>query len=93
MHMLGALAAVVLTFALHGQIVLYGGSSSSSSRVGSLYRMRLKAIFLRRYRETVPDAKVVILAGSPGHYPQVESPRAVLKAYFAFLKQLGYTNF
>ena len=49
--------------------------------------------FLCRYRETVPDAKVVTLAGSLGHYPQVESPRAVLKAYFAFLKQLGYTNF
>ncbi|CAL5228247.1 g11346 [Coccomyxa viridis] len=24
------------------------------------------------YKETVPDAKVVLLAGQPGHYPQVE---------------------
>jgi hypothetical protein len=47
---------------------------------------------LRRYRETVPDARVELLAGNPGHYPQVESPYAVLKAYFAFLEQLGYTN-
>ena len=40
----------------------------------------------------MPDAKVVLLAGQPGHYPQVESPGLVLKAYFAFLRQLGFTN-
>ena len=37
----------------------------------------------------VPDAKVVLLAGEPGHYPQVEAPALVLRAYFAFLQQLG----
>ena len=46
-----------------------------------------------RYRETVPGANVVILGGETGHYPQVESPALVLKAYFAFLRQQGYTNF
>ena len=49
-------------------------------------------VCLYRYKETVPDAKVVLLAGEPGHYPQVESPALVLKAYLTFLRQLGFTN-
>jgi len=40
----------------------------------------------------VPDAKVVLLAGETGHYPQVESPALVLRAYFAFLQQQGFRN-
>ena len=38
-----------------------------------------------RYRELVPRADVVLLDGI-GHYPQVEDPEGVLKAYFAFLE-------
>lgn len=36
-----------------------------------------------RYRELVPDADVVSLPGI-GHYPQVEDPEGVLRAFFAF---------
>lgn len=36
-----------------------------------------------RYRELVPDADVVLLPGI-GHYPQVEDPEGVLRAFFAF---------
>jgi pimeloyl-ACP methyl ester carboxylesterase len=36
-----------------------------------------------RYRELVPDADVVPLPGI-GHYPQVEDPAGVLRAFFAF---------
>ncbi|CAK0785774.1 hypothetical protein CVIRNUC_008985 [Coccomyxa viridis] len=42
------------------------------------------------YRETVPSAAVVLLAGEPGHYPHVESPKLVLEAYSAFLQRQGY---
>ena len=45
---------------------------------------------MRRYRETVPNAAVVLLAGEPGHYPHVESPELVLEAYFAFLQHQGW---
>ncbi len=38
-----------------------------------------------RFRELVPNARVKFLADDVGHYPQVEAPHAVLKAYFAFL--------
>ena len=38
----------------------------------------------------MPDAAVVLLAGEPGHYPHVESPKLVLEAYFAFLQRQGY---
>ena len=37
----------------------------------------------RHYRELVPDADVVELSDI-GHYPQVQAPKAVLKAYFDF---------
>jgi len=36
-----------------------------------------------RYRELVPNPDVVLLPGI-GHYPQLEAPRAVLDAFFAF---------
>jgi pimeloyl-ACP methyl ester carboxylesterase len=36
-----------------------------------------------RYRELVPDADVVELAHA-GHYPQLEDPQAVLRAFFVF---------
>lgn len=36
-----------------------------------------------RYREQVPGADVVLLPGI-GHYPQVEDPEGVLRAFFAF---------
>jgi pimeloyl-ACP methyl ester carboxylesterase len=36
-----------------------------------------------RYRELVPGADVVLLPGI-GHYPQVEDPDGVLRAFFAF---------
>jgi pimeloyl-ACP methyl ester carboxylesterase len=36
-----------------------------------------------RYRELVPEADVVALPGI-GHYPQVEDPAGVLRAFFAF---------
>ena len=52
--------------------------------------MTTAIMWLRRYRETVPNANVVLLAGEPGHYPHVESPKLVLEAYFAFLQHQGY---
>ena len=52
--------------------------------------MTTAIMWLRRYRETVPNADVVLLAGEPGHYPHVESPGLVLEAYFAFLQHQGY---
>lgn len=36
-----------------------------------------------RYREIVPDADVVELPGV-GHYPQVEDPAGVARAFLAF---------
>ncbi|NUO79450.1 alpha/beta hydrolase [candidate division KSB1 bacterium] len=39
---------------------------------------------VKRYEALVPNANVVRLQGI-GHYPQVESPRAVSKAVFAFI--------
>ena len=41
------------------------------------------AHMVARYRELVPNADVVELA-DVGHYPQVEDPPAVLRAFFAF---------
>jgi pimeloyl-ACP methyl ester carboxylesterase len=41
------------------------------------------AHMLRRYQELVPNANVTGLHDI-GHYPQVEAPQAVLKAYLAF---------
>ena len=40
-------------------------------------------IIAARYRELVPVADVVPLPGI-GHYPQVEDPAGVLRAFFAF---------
>jgi pimeloyl-ACP methyl ester carboxylesterase len=40
-----------------------------------------------RYRELVPEADVVELPGI-GHYPQVEDPRGVLRAFFEFHDRL-----
>jgi pimeloyl-ACP methyl ester carboxylesterase len=37
----------------------------------------------KRYRELVPNADVVLLDGI-GHYPQVEDPQGVLRAFLAF---------
>lgn len=44
------------------------------------------AHMLTRYRAVVPDPDWVQLDGI-GHYPQVEDPRGVLKAYWAFLER------
>jgi pimeloyl-ACP methyl ester carboxylesterase len=41
-----------------------------------------------RYRELVPDPSVLVLE-EVGHYPQLEAPEAVLRAYFAFREGLG----
>ena len=46
------------------------------------------AHMVRRYRERVPTADVVELPGI-GHYPQIESPAAVLDAIREFHRQLG----
>jgi len=40
-----------------------------------------------RYRELVPEADVVSLEGV-GHYPQVESPGKVLRAYLDFMRPI-----
>ncbi len=42
----------------------------------------------QRYRELVPEPDVVELLGI-GHYPQVEAPEAVLKAFMAFHDRLA----
>jgi pimeloyl-ACP methyl ester carboxylesterase len=41
-----------------------------------------------RYREKVPHADVVLLDGI-GHYPQVEAPEAVLRAFLEFVDRAG----
>jgi pimeloyl-ACP methyl ester carboxylesterase len=41
-----------------------------------------------RYRELVPSPDVVLLP-DVGHYPQLEAPEAVLRAFFAFHARLG----
>lgn len=41
-----------------------------------------------RYRELVPNPDVVLLEGI-GHYPQVEAPDQVLRAFFAFHDRLA----
>src|SRR6185503_9627155 len=41
------------------------------------------AHMVARYRELVPDPDAVLLPGI-GHYPQVEDPQGVLKAFFDF---------
>jgi pimeloyl-ACP methyl ester carboxylesterase len=40
-----------------------------------------------RYLELVPEADVISLEGV-GHYPQVESPGKVLRAYFDFMRPI-----
>jgi pimeloyl-ACP methyl ester carboxylesterase len=42
------------------------------------------AHMVERYRELIPNPNVSELSGI-GHYPQVEAPEAVIKAYFEFL--------
>ena len=42
------------------------------------------AHMVARYRELVPRPDVVLLDGV-GHYPQVEAPAAVLRAFFEFI--------
>lgn len=42
------------------------------------------AHMVARYQELIPNSNVTKLSGI-GHYPQVEAPEAVLKAYFEFL--------
>jgi pimeloyl-ACP methyl ester carboxylesterase len=44
------------------------------------------AHMLTRYRAVVPDADWVALEGI-GHYPQLEDPEGVLKAYWGFLRR------
>jgi len=46
------------------------------------------AHMLTRWRAVVPDADWVALEGI-GHYPQVEDPAGVLKAYWGFLERNG----
>lgn len=41
-----------------------------------------------RYRELIPEPDVVSLPGI-GHYPQVEDPQGVLKAFFEFMGRAG----
>jgi pimeloyl-ACP methyl ester carboxylesterase len=43
---------------------------------------------LTRYRAVVPDPDWVALEGI-GHYPQLEDPEGVLKAYWGFLQRHG----
>ena len=38
-----------------------------------------------RYKEIIPNSDVIELADI-GHFPLVEAPNAVLKAYFEFIK-------
>ncbi len=47
------------------------------------------AHMLTRYRAVVPDADWISL-DAIGHYPQVESPKGVLRAYFGFLRRHGF---
>jgi pimeloyl-ACP methyl ester carboxylesterase len=42
---------------------------------------------VERYRELVPNPDVVLLEGI-GHYPQVEDPEGVLRAYFEFVDRV-----
>ena len=44
----------------------------------------------KRYRELIPNADIVLLGEAIGHYPQVESPQEVLRAYLAF-RESGYS--
>ena len=46
------------------------------------------AHMVKRYRELVPNADVILLEGI-GHYPQLEDPQGVLRAFWAFHKRLG----
>ncbi len=43
---------------------------------------------VERYRELVPNADVVVLAGV-GHYPQLEAPAELLQAYVEFQQGVG----
>ena len=45
------------------------------------------AHMVARYRELVPDPDTVLLDGI-GHYPQVEDPRGVVRAFLAFHERL-----
>ncbi|MCA9772152.1 MAG: alpha/beta hydrolase [Myxococcales bacterium] len=42
-----------------------------------------------RYQELVPNADVVRLGAEIGHYPQVEDPEGVLRAFLAFIDRLS----
>jgi pimeloyl-ACP methyl ester carboxylesterase len=44
-----------------------------------------------RYRELVPNPDVVLLE-DVGHYPQVEAPAAMLRAYFEFVARAQQTR-
>lgn len=46
------------------------------------------AHMVARYRELVPKPDVVMLDGI-GHYPQVEAPQAVLRAFFEFQESIA----
>ena len=46
------------------------------------------AHMVERYRELVPNPDTVLLPGI-GHYPQVEDPDGVVRAFLAFHEQLG----
>ena len=46
------------------------------------------AHMVARYRELVPHPDVVELDGI-GHYPQVEDPQGVVRAFLAFHDRLG----
>lgn len=41
-----------------------------------------------RYKELIPNPNVILLEENIGHWPQLEDPRGVLKAYFQFRKTL-----
>jgi pimeloyl-ACP methyl ester carboxylesterase len=45
------------------------------------------AHMVARFREVIPDADVVELPGI-GHYPQIEDPAGVLRAFLAFHERL-----
>jgi pimeloyl-ACP methyl ester carboxylesterase len=42
----------------------------------------------KRYRELIPNAKVVLLNEHIGHWPQIEAPGEVLAAFYKFQKSL-----
>lgn len=42
-----------------------------------------------RYKELIPNPNVKLLSEKIGHWPQLEDPKGVLKAYQAFRKEIG----